>query len=491
MSKKHPQPKPLLEAALEYLALGWSVFPAKGKKPLVRWGRYQRALPTAEEVESWWSTWPDAQIALATGTVSGLIVLDLDGDEATESTAGLQFPKTPSARTGRGQHFYFAHPGLDEGYEIRNFARRLPGVDLRGDGGYVIMPPSLHSIDPDTELPHFYEWDQDPRETALAKPPAWLLELVEDTPSATKGGRRRAPPPDDDGNPWYLRMLAVGVDEGQRNDAIARLTGYFLAKGLDEEATLYTIETFNATKVRPPLPEDEVERTVRSIARAERRKQSGADVLHSEDYTEPEKRQTALELASAKLGFSIEGVIKFDADPAVYEIQAEGAKLRLGGIQALIEYTPFKRRIADGLGILIKLQRKDWPEVAEWLLSAVEQLDVVEATERGQFEARIAAYLEEYIPAAEDHWREAAWDNRPFERAEGGEICISLSGLRKYVANALGDKISTGDLAVTARALGLENHVVGVNLNGKQTTRSVWVLPEDLAGRVRTQTGRK
>ena len=72
------------------------------------------------------------------------------------------------ARTGKGRHILLRHPGGI----IRNFARKLPGLDLRGDGGYIVAAPSLH------QNGNRYEWSTRPDEAELASPPAWLAELL-------------------------------------------------------------------------------------------------------------------------------------------------------------------------------------------------------------------------------------------------------------------------------------------------------------------------
>lgn len=133
-----------LAYALHYLELGWSVIPVacETKKPLIAWKEYQARRATVDEVVAWWRQWPAANIGVVTGAVSGLIVLDIDGEAGEASLARCgPLPLTPMVRTGKGRHIYFAHPGA----VIRNFARKLPGLDLRGDGGYVVAPPSLHA----------------------------------------------------------------------------------------------------------------------------------------------------------------------------------------------------------------------------------------------------------------------------------------------------------------------------------------------------------
>jgi Bifunctional DNA primase/polymerase, N-terminal len=141
-----------LEAALFYASLGWLVFPCqpKGKKPLTSHG-LRDATTDPENIKRWWGRWPNANIAIKTGKESGLFVIDIDvadGKMGADSLAELvqkhgPLPETLEALTGTGgQHIYFRYP---EDVGIKNSASRVaPDIDVRGEGGYVIAPPSIH-----------------------------------------------------------------------------------------------------------------------------------------------------------------------------------------------------------------------------------------------------------------------------------------------------------------------------------------------------------
>lgn len=142
-----------LDSALNYLHRGLSVIPVKpDKKPFIKWEEFQRRRPTAEEVREWWGKFPAAMIGIPTGTVSGVSVIDIDEDEGREEISrfvpdSLLMPtvKTPSG----GQHLYFRTPSPP----IANNARIIPGCDFRGEGGYVVSPPSVNSAG------RAYEWE--------------------------------------------------------------------------------------------------------------------------------------------------------------------------------------------------------------------------------------------------------------------------------------------------------------------------------------------
>src|SRR6266446_3908236 len=135
-------PNPCLSAALDYCERGWSVIPLepRGKRPIVKWERYQSERPTRADARQWWRKEPNANVGIVTGRINKLVVLDVDPAKGGNQTltdleqehGGL--PETVSVRTGGGgQHFYFQHPGVP----IPNCAGKLgPGLDVRGEGGY-------------------------------------------------------------------------------------------------------------------------------------------------------------------------------------------------------------------------------------------------------------------------------------------------------------------------------------------------------------------
>lgn len=245
------------EAALAYQAAGLAVVPVEpgGKRPLVRWQAYQTTPPTRQEIGRWFQQWPDANVGILTGRVSGLVVLDIDprhgGEASLEEwrSAGRLLPATAQARTGGGgRHVYFHHPGV----AVHNRVALAPGVDFRGDGGLVVAPPSRHPSG------GYYQWLA-PGEGVARQPspmPPWLVEIV-------SGGERGH------GHPaaYWRHLVHDGVREGARNDTIASLTGHLLWRDVDLAVITELLLCWNGTRCRPPLGEDEVVRTVESIAR--------------------------------------------------------------------------------------------------------------------------------------------------------------------------------------------------------------------------------
>ena len=128
------------QAALAYRARGWSVIPVlrADKRPALPWQAYQDRSADEDEIRSWFRRWPAANLAIVTGRLSGLVVLDVDpGHGGEQSVRRLvaehgRLPATVEARTGGGgRHLYFRHPGGT----VHNKVGLAPGIDLRGDGG--------------------------------------------------------------------------------------------------------------------------------------------------------------------------------------------------------------------------------------------------------------------------------------------------------------------------------------------------------------------
>jgi hypothetical protein len=169
----------LLAAAIDYLERGWAVLPVapRGKVPLTRHG-LKDATTDRAQVERWWRRAPQANIGIATGPPSGLLVVDLDGREGLGSWARLEarygVAMTLEASTGGGGvHLIYGYP---EGVDLGNSAGRLgEGIDTRGRGGYILVAPSVHPSG------RRYAWTGSGN-TPIAPAPAWLVDLLRPPP---------------------------------------------------------------------------------------------------------------------------------------------------------------------------------------------------------------------------------------------------------------------------------------------------------------------
>ncbi len=248
----------LLESALELWRSGFSVIPIRsgGKRPLVSWIEYQSRRPTEEEIRRWWQQYPNANVGIVTGRISGIVVIDLDLDKDNNESGARIYEQAPTdliVKTGRGgYHLYYHYP--EDVDHISNRVSLLPGVDVRADGGYVVAPPSAHSSG------RLYAWI---RRGEPGKLPPHLVGLLTSCTSAERDD-------EEDSSKWLSDLLA-GVGEGQRNDACARLCGYLIGKGMPKDVVLAIVRQWNE-KNHPSLPDHEVAATVESVCKTARRR---------------------------------------------------------------------------------------------------------------------------------------------------------------------------------------------------------------------------
>jgi hypothetical protein len=251
----------VVAAALAAVARGWSVIPVRprDKRPLIAWQTFQQSRADAGQVRAWYAEWPQANLGIVTGAVSGLVVLDIDPKHGGEaSQAELERRHGPLPRTveavsgGGGRHLYFAHPGG----LVPNRAGLAPGIDVRGDGGMIVAPPSVHP----SGARYIWKAGHAPEQLAAAPLPHWLHETL--TVSGTHPGHALA---------YWRRRVIEGVPEGERNTTIASFAGHLLWHGVDPDVATELLLCWNRMRCRPPLADEEVVRTVESIARLHRR----------------------------------------------------------------------------------------------------------------------------------------------------------------------------------------------------------------------------
>lgn len=163
------------QAALDFLSRGWSVIPIREreKRPAIAWKPFQRKCASEDTVHDWFSRAPDSNVGIVTGALSGLVVLDVDprhgGEESLrklEREYGALPDTMESVTGGGGRHLYFSHPGG----AVHNRTNIEPGIDLRGDGGCIVAPPSVHPSG------NRYRWKKDhaPGDIRPAPLPEWL-----------------------------------------------------------------------------------------------------------------------------------------------------------------------------------------------------------------------------------------------------------------------------------------------------------------------------
>lgn len=242
----------LLEAALKYAKMGWAVFPCspETKKPLTPHG-CKDAKKDLGAIRAWWQRYPNASVAVATGSMSNLIMIDEDLDEI-EGKDGPHnmmlwerdngdLPETVVVITGRGgRHRYFKYYKDD----IRNRAGIIKDVDVRGEGGYAILPPSHH---PNGTI---YEWESSPDEVEIAEVDENVLKFLATGKEIKEKGQK-------------LKLDNV-IQSGQRNTTMHKLACSLQAQGLEDNAIMAAVQQENENRCNPPLSEDEVTTIVKS-----------------------------------------------------------------------------------------------------------------------------------------------------------------------------------------------------------------------------------
>lgn len=248
----------LSNEALRLANLGYRVFPLveKTKKPYTEHG-FQDATTDEDVICEWWSTWPNANVGVAT---EGLIVIDVDphddgtrNDWADDMERLSDLMMSAASMTPRGgSHFWFRLPN---GFDVKCSAGKIaPHVDVRTNGGYVVAPPSF--VD-DDKSHGSYAWmpgfglECHPKD--LAEPPQWLLDLLSDAAPKKKAKQ--------------LSSDSEKIAAGNRNETLTSLAGYLRRAGFSEREMRAALQAANIERCQPPLESAEVDKIAWSVAR--------------------------------------------------------------------------------------------------------------------------------------------------------------------------------------------------------------------------------
>lgn len=244
--------KSMKEWALYYAELGLAVFPLayRNKVPAIE-GGCKAATTEKSKIERWWNQNPRYNIGIATGNKSnGLVVIDLDVDK-NKGIDGYEvlrdwqnkhgeLPETWQSITGRGGYHYFYKDTITHSNKVGLYE----GVDIRGEGGYIVAPPSVHPNG------NTYEWEQEPKEYEIAQ----VDDIVNDF---FKGEKQRI----DSEHKTNFKVPEL-IPEGKRVDTIVRLIASLRTKGLDDDAIKAAVRVENEKRCNPPLKEKELEKAV-------------------------------------------------------------------------------------------------------------------------------------------------------------------------------------------------------------------------------------
>jgi bifunctional DNA primase/polymerase-like protein/primase-like protein len=220
-----------------------------GKHPRTKKGVHD-ASTDETKIHQWWEMWESANIAIALGKVAGIFVLDVDprnGGDETMSSLERKYGRLPKTRTagtgGGGAHHLFRYPG----FPVKNSAGELgPGMDIKSDGGSIVVPPSLHVNG------KRYRWRNC---SPIADAPDWFLQLLRD--AARKS--------------YAIGQVQIGgtILEGRRNTTLTSLAGSMRRRGLDAVEIEPSLLVVNERRCDPPLPEDEVREIAAGVCRYE------------------------------------------------------------------------------------------------------------------------------------------------------------------------------------------------------------------------------
>lgn len=239
----------MVDEALAYIDMGFAVFPVRQNKTPYTPHGCKDAKKDKRIIKEWWKRWPDANIGLATGSASGgIVVIDVDIDENKgvygddslrewERENG-ELPQTWMAITGRGgNHYYYR---TDQ--KIKNATGIYPGIDIRGEGGYVVAPPSIH------QNGTAYQWEVPPDEVDIHFADEQVMKFING-----KGKQLKE-----------RFILPDKIPTGKRNDTLYKYGCSLQSKGLPDDEIINRMEEANL-RCDVPLKADELKTIYESV----------------------------------------------------------------------------------------------------------------------------------------------------------------------------------------------------------------------------------
>lgn len=276
---------------------GQSVIPIgiTSKKPLIKWLDLQEERPTEATVDFWMASFGAFNLGMITGAISGWVVLDADNAEAVEWVRQKGLATGYEVRTRRGRHFYFRHPG----HQVRNAKNlwNVKGLDLRGDGGYVLVPPSRFSKDGEIlDDAYTLEATTDPEDL-----PEWVFDGQAEPGDPVDINQLdltwNVPADDKQHLPVKVRLKgrAKMAPGSGRGTMVARYVGELIKKGVVDVVEITTaVDVLMAEFFTEPLLDEEVAACIRALLRGEQQR-------HPERFLENQqspKKVTDVELAT-------------------------------------------------------------------------------------------------------------------------------------------------------------------------------------------------
>jgi len=270
--------KEMLEWAFKYAEMGLSVIPvSQDKKPIIPWEPYQKKKASKKEIEDWFTKYPNANIGIVTGKVSGIAVIDIDDPDLKnkELDAIEMLASPPIVTTPRGgKHQWFAYPNT----EVRNRTALFNKVDFRGEGGYVVAPPSSNGNKKQ------YVWKTDIFNTDLPMLPNNIINILKAPPSInyqngtnTQQGQGVNPCKQPVSTLTNADSCFQLLTSGRRDEDLFHIANTLVKGGAKNHEIIQIIEIL-ANNCTPPFPIKEAHEKIKSaLNRTERKERSVMD----------------------------------------------------------------------------------------------------------------------------------------------------------------------------------------------------------------------
>ncbi len=257
-----------LEAALVYYDRGYSIFPCKqDKTPLIKWQSLQQHRASRQQITDWWTDKKDRPIAIVTGKISGIVVVDVDDvDIGFKNLKQYISPtiKTPMSKTPTGgYHLYFLCPKIT----VRNNARLIPGCDFRGNGGYIIAVPSFCQYEKNGKnIAGSYEWVDESGidDVEMIDLPDAYLNFISDTGKSLQK---------------YQPETKGILTEGRRDDDLFHIANSLVKGKCHPDITEHVLRLIADSCVPPYLQQDVQTKIKSAMERAERKNRNLAEEL--------------------------------------------------------------------------------------------------------------------------------------------------------------------------------------------------------------------
>ena len=464
------------DQALRYHEAGLQPIPIRPgqKKPMIEWKIYQTQRITVEDIERWWGENPTAGIALLTGPGidgrPGILVLDIDKPdnnwpEDPDQKASLMGAAIQQTGGGGKQYFFKWDERLAGVRTTR--AKIAHNVDLRGEGGYVLVPPSGHPSG------GVYEWLVPLIDVEdLPHQPEWLLDIIRQfAVTKSEGGK----------GDEITEILSGGVSEGGRNDAAARIAGMFWGRGLKRDTVEILMQDWNA-KNKPPMHDDELQKTIDSIGQAEMLNAGNLPDIAREDMND-EQRAMRIKAISDKFKIELAKIEYLEGDDGYFKFYIGQRVAEVTGK----EMHAFRPWCASVTAAAHRVPKKPPPAKEEtgekgwelWANMMMESAILIDPGEEATIHGQIKLWIRGYIGRGVLLNGQQPTVESPIYH--NGKIIINPEDFKRYCATAGGFKLNTMRLSQRIKELNIAKKRVRVRAaTGKEKNAYFYIIEPEL-----------